>query len=122
MRPPRQLRQMFAGKLLRVMKPLYGIVEAPSYWQDTYITAYTSRPTLMVQSFLDECLLYAASPRIEQNDTSTSALSTPESTSDRVVEDVVLSGMAAVLVDDSLLTGNTDFADTEQEMNRRFEN
>jgi Reverse transcriptase (RNA-dependent DNA polymerase) len=37
MRPPRQLQARFPGQLMRPNKPLYGIVEAPSYWYDTYI-------------------------------------------------------------------------------------
>jgi hypothetical protein len=105
---------MFSGKLLRVMKPLYGIVEATSYWHDTYMTAYTSPPASMTQSFLDECLLYFARPRIEEYSASASALSSIVSRSDGVVEDIELGGLAAVLVDDSLLTGNNGFAKTER--------
>jgi Reverse transcriptase (RNA-dependent DNA polymerase) len=40
MRPPRQLQASYKGQLMRLKKPLYGIVEAPSYWYDTYIPAF----------------------------------------------------------------------------------
>jgi Reverse transcriptase (RNA-dependent DNA polymerase) len=62
MRPQRQLQASYKGQLMRLKKPLYGIVEAPSYWYDTYIPAFKAPPTSMAQSFLDECLLFTVPP------------------------------------------------------------
>jgi hypothetical protein len=66
-------------------------------------------------------LLYFARPRIEEYSASESALLTLVSRSDGFVEDIDLGGLAAVLVDDSLLTGNNGFAKTERERHNRFE-
>ena len=107
MRPPRQLQETYKGPLMRLKKPLYGIIEAPSYWYDTYIPAFKAPPTSMTQSFLDECLLFTVPP-VTHSDVITD--------DDKDENAVRLHGMAGVLVDDALLTGNASFAAAEQAM------
>jgi hypothetical protein len=131
MRPPRQLLDKFAGKVLRVKKPLYGITDAPSYWYDAYIPAFLSPPTSMEQSFLDECLLFASqsvttsgvdekrySPRVRDTEWDKFILRTAPTEK----MSIQLEGIAGVLVDDALLTGTPSLASNEKSMHERFEN
>jgi hypothetical protein len=64
-----------------------------------------------VQSFLDESLLFIVPP-VAHSDVN------PEEEKTKSV--VRLHGMAGVLVDDALLTGNASFAVAEQAINARF--
>jgi hypothetical protein len=113
MRPPRQLQASYKWQLMRLIKPLYGITEAPSYWYDTYIPAFKALPTSMTQSFLDECLLFTVPP---------AAHSSMIADVQMKIKNSRLHGMAGILVDDALLTGNASFAAAEQAMHARFEN
>jgi hypothetical protein len=66
----------------------------------------------MKQSFLDECLLFTVPP-VEHADVIAE---------EEMMKNVVrLHGMAGVLVDDALLTGNASLAVAEQAMHARFE-
>jgi hypothetical protein len=85
----------------------------------------------MQQSFLDECLLFASqsvttsrvdgkryTPRVRDAEWDKFRLRTAPTKNMRIQ----LEGIAGVLVDDALLTGNHSFASNENSMHERFEN
>jgi hypothetical protein len=112
MRPPRQLKTSYSAPLMRLKEPLYGIVEAPSYWYDTYKPAFKAPPTSTTQSFLDEFWLFAVPPV---------AHSDVIAEKETMIDVFSLQCTAGVLVDDALLTGNSSFAVAEQAMRARLD-
>jgi Reverse transcriptase (RNA-dependent DNA polymerase) len=80
-RLPKELRSCFRGFLLLLLKPLYGLKESGSYWHNTYTTSFLHRLG-MTHVFLDPCLFI------------------------RHFSDI-LDGLAALLVDDTLMTGTS---------------
>jgi Reverse transcriptase (RNA-dependent DNA polymerase) len=94
-RVPKELRACFRGFLMLLLKPLYGLKESGSYWHDTYTTAFKEGLN-MLAVFLDPCFLARH-------------------------HDESLDGAAALLVDDTLMTGTNDFAEAEEAMHKQFE-
>jgi Reverse transcriptase (RNA-dependent DNA polymerase) len=94
-RIPRELRVCFRGFLMLLLKPLYGLKESGSYWHDTYTKAF-SMVLNMVAVFLDPCFLVRH-------------------------HDEVLDGVAALLVDDTLMSGTPKFSQAEEKMHCQFD-
>jgi hypothetical protein len=78
-----------------LLKPLYGLKESGSYWHDTYTAAFKEGLN-MLTVFLDPCFVAR-----HHNES--------------------LDGAAALLVDDTLMTGTNDFAEAEEDMHKQFE-
>ena len=56
-RPPTQIRHLYPDDtIMEVIKPLYGIAEAGTYWWATYFKHYYDRLN-MITSIYDPCLL-----------------------------------------------------------------
>ena len=56
-RPPPELAAVFQSKILKVIRPLYGIPEAGNHWFCTYQQHHTDRLN-MSMSIYDPCLLH----------------------------------------------------------------
>jgi hypothetical protein len=74
------------GTILRVVKPLYGVLEVGNHWFRTYYTHYTAELG-MDQSTFDPCLVYRKEPF----------------------------GVVGIQTDDTLFTGDIEFAALEAE-------
>lgn len=85
-----------AGKVLKVVKQLYGMPESPMHWFKTYLD-YHRTSLSMQQTPLDPCLLFA---RNEE----------------------VVSGLLGLQVDDTLFAGNLEFLKAEEEASNTFPN
>lgn len=83
------------GSLLKVIKPLYGIPESPSYWWSTMRNHHV-KELGMKQTVLDPCLFY----KRDGNE---------------------FVGMQGTLVDDTIATGSEAFAILEEKTSQRFE-
>src|SRR6266700_5607095 len=59
-RPPREL-PIDDDLILKVLKPLYGVLEARNYWFKIYYTYYVKNLNI-TQSTYDPCLLYSNKP------------------------------------------------------------
>ena len=106
-RPPRNqsvLETLGAepNSVLRAIKPLYGLPEAPTYWWCT-ISAYHEAELKMQHCVLDPCLFFLHAEDTTSND------------------GIVLEGVQAVLVDDTLGTGDSNFEQKESGVEQVFE-
>jgi hypothetical protein len=90
LRPPSELRDQFRGYILKLLKPLYGLIDAGSYWFFSYLKAFTG--VGMRNSFADSCFLYRKS-----------------STENRTKGAQPIDGMAALMVNDTLSAGTAEF-------------
>ncbi len=97
-KPPKELNMQ--GKVLKVIRPLYGMPESPMHWFKTYLD-YHLRNLEMKQSPIYPCLLYASG---EENMTSS------------------VSGMVGLQVDDTLSAGTPEFLRKVNENSKQFPN
>jgi Reverse transcriptase (RNA-dependent DNA polymerase) len=95
-RSPILVREQLHKHVLRVSKPLYGLIDSGSYWFNTYTQAFQgirTKPTA-----LDECLMY------------------------RVCTDSnTLDGLAGIQVDDTLMLRTNAFRADETAMRSQFD-
>ena len=86
--PPRELADiinLLKGVILKVVKPLYRVLEAGNHWFKTYYSHYINA-LRMTQSTYNPCLLYSNQPF----------------------------GITGLQTDDTLFLGDLDFAKEEQ--------
>jgi hypothetical protein len=88
---PNELRSVFKGYVLKILKPLCGTKEAGTYWNANY-SGYWKQKVGVTSSTLDPCFMTA---------TCNQAKDAPH-------------GIAAILVDDTLMTGNKQFSKAEE--------
>jgi hypothetical protein len=95
---PLELRSVFKGYVLQMLKPFYGKKEAGTYWNTAYsgdrkqkadVTPYTLDPCFMTKA----CNQAKDAPH----------------------------GIAAILVDDTLMTRNKQFAKAEERIHRNYD-
>ena len=106
-RPPRNqsvLETLGAepNSALRAIKPLYGLPEAPTNWWCT-ISAYHEAELKMQHCVLDPCLFFLHAEDTTSND------------------GIVIEGVQAILVDDTLGTGDSIFEQKESGVEQVFE-
>jgi hypothetical protein len=90
---PLELRSVFKGYVLKMLKPLYGTKEAVTYWNAAYSGDWKQKVGV-TSSTLDPCFMTAMCNQ---------AKDAPH-------------GIAAIVVDDTLMTGNKHFAKAEELM------
>jgi hypothetical protein len=95
---PLELRSVFKGYVLRMLKPLYGTTEAETYWNAAYAGDWKQKVGV-TSSTLDPCFMTA---------TCYQAKDAPR-------------GIVAILVDDTLMTGNMQFAKAEERMHSNYD-
>ena len=81
-------------KLLKLLKPLYGLPDAGDYWDDTY-TDFMKTDQQMVTTTLDLSFFYK-------------------------LEDGKLQGMSGIVVDDGLHAGNAQFREANKRIEQTF--
>jgi hypothetical protein len=90
-RPPKKpalVTEQCSNRLLKVIKPLYGLVDSGLYWFPTYTSAF--RTIGLIPASLDECLLYRLSLLQQQHPATAPS---------------ALDGVAGMLVGDTLIAG-----------------
>jgi hypothetical protein len=92
LKPPKELREKYQGRMFRLLKPLYGLTDAGSYWFSPYLKCF--QDIGLQQSFADVCFLFR----------SREAKSETHATRHEISYQT-LNGIAAVLVDDTLSAG-----------------
>jgi Reverse transcriptase (RNA-dependent DNA polymerase) len=97
-RLPLELRSVFKGYVLKMLKPLYGTKEAGTYWKAAYSGDWKQKVGA-TSSTLDPCFMTA---------TWNQAKDAPH-------------GIAAILVDDTLMTGNKHFEKAEELMHSNYD-
>jgi hypothetical protein len=97
-RLPRELRSVFKGYVLKMLKPIYGTTEAGTYWNAAYSGDWRQKVGV-TSSTLDPCLMTATSNQAKD----------------------ARHGIAAILVDDTLMTGNKQFAKAEELMHSNYD-
>jgi Reverse transcriptase (RNA-dependent DNA polymerase) len=97
-RLPLELRNVLKGYVLKMLEPLYGTKEAGTYWNAAYSGDWKQKVSV-TSSTLDPCFMKA---------TSNQAKDAPH-------------GIAAILVDDTLMTGNKHFAKSEELMHSNYD-
>jgi hypothetical protein len=95
---PFDLRSVFEGYVLKMLKPLYGTKEAETYWNAAYSGDWKQKVGV-TSSTLDPCFMTA---------TYNQAKNAPN-------------GIAAILVNDTLMTGNKHFAKAEELMHSNYD-
>jgi hypothetical protein len=93
-----ELRFVFKGYLLKMLKPLNGTKEAGTYWNAAYSGDWKQKVGV-TSSTLDPCFMTA---------TCNQAKYAPH-------------GITAILVDDTLMTGNKHFAKAEEIMHSNYD-
>jgi Reverse transcriptase (RNA-dependent DNA polymerase) len=108
---PHAVTEQLKGHVLKVVRPLYGLVDSGSYWYATYSDAFKFAG--MKHTTLDECLMYKPTRQPKENNcVEPSALARRMSAID---------GAAGILVDDTLLTGSPSFRTCEEEVHKQFD-
>lgn len=95
MKPPSEMK-LQKGKVVKVIKPLYGMPESPMHWYNTYL-GYHRESLGMTQLDLDPCLLVSHT----KGETS---------------------GMLSLQVDDTLFSGSKEFLSIEEKASSAFPN
>jgi hypothetical protein len=95
---PLELRYVFNGYVLKMLKPWYGTKEAGTYWNEAYSGDWKQKVGV-TSSALDPCFMTA---------TCNQATDAPH-------------GIAAILVDDTLMTGNKHFEKAEELMHSNYD-
>ncbi len=95
MRPPKEM-QVPSGQVVKVVKPLYGVPESPMHWYTTYVE-HNKTKLGMKQIPIDPCLMFSRTAG-------------------------KLSGILALQVDDTLVAGNEEFREKEEEYSSEFPN
>jgi hypothetical protein len=88
---PLELRSVFKGYILKMLKPLYGTKEAGTYWNAAYSGDWKQKAGVTLYT-LDPCFM-------------TKTCNQAKAASHRI---------AAILVDDALMTRNKQFATAEE--------
>jgi len=104
------------GSLLKAVKPQYGLIESPTYWWVTF-GGFHRDDLDLEQTVMDPCLFYKCEPH-DPND----EVPPLEEVQEREkVEGQGFIGAQALLVDDTLGTGNEDFSESERKIGISFE-
>jgi hypothetical protein len=90
-RSPTFVRETLHGHVIRVSKPLYGLVDSGLYWFNTYYQEFHG--IRMEPPVLDECLMYRTGSASQK-----------------------LDGLAGIQVDDTLMSGTMAFRTDETAM------
>jgi hypothetical protein len=97
-RLPLVLHSVLKGYVLKMLKPLYGTKEARTYWNAAYSGDWKQKVGV-TSSTLDPCLMTATCNQTKD---------APH-------------GIAAILFDDTLMTGNKHFATAEELMHSNYD-
>lgn len=93
MKAPKEMK-LEKGKIVKVVRPVYGMPESPMHWFKTYID-YHKNTLSMSQSKLDPCLLYRSN---EEG----------------------VNGIIGIQVDDTICAGTSSFLDEEKLRSKEF--
>jgi Reverse transcriptase (RNA-dependent DNA polymerase) len=97
-RLPLELRSVCNGYVLNMLKPLYGTEEAGTYWNAAYLGDWKQKVDV-TSSTLDPCFMTATCNQAKD----------------------ASHGITAILVDDSLKTGNKHFEKAEELMHSNYD-
>jgi hypothetical protein len=95
---PLELRSVFKGYVLKMLKPLYGTKEAGTYWNAAFSGDWKQKVGV-TSSTLDPCFMTATCNQAKD----------------------FRHGIADILVDDTLMTGNMQFAKAEERMHSNYD-